>query len=60
MGKLSHSTELLQMVVCPRCHQSLVALPSADVPVSLRCTGCGLQYPIVDGIPILLMDRGKQ
>jgi uncharacterized protein YbaR (Trm112 family) len=30
------------------------------MPVSLRCTGCGNDYPVIDGIPILLTERATQ
>jgi uncharacterized protein len=38
------------MLVCPVCLASLRA--EAD---RLACTGCGRVYPIVDGIPVLIM-----
>lgn len=48
----SLSEELLAIIVCPDCHGSLVAAPDR-----LTCSGCGLVYPIVDGIPVLLVDE---
>ena len=46
--------EDLRWLVCPVCRQSL-ALDTN----SIRCTGCGRRYPIVDGIPVLLADRAS-
>lgn len=48
------SSELLQLIVCPACHGGL-----APEAVSLRCTGCGRKYPIVDGIPVLIAEPAK-
>jgi uncharacterized protein YbaR (Trm112 family) len=45
---------LLRRIVCPDCRASLIAQTEASAPVSLRCTGCGRNYPVIDGIPILL------
>jgi len=41
-----------EVFVCPRCNGGLVA--AADV---LRCAACRLAYPVVDGIPVLLIDE---
>ena len=43
------------LLVCPACRH-----PLAPAPVSLRCTGCGNEYPIVDGIPVLLTERASK
>jgi uncharacterized protein YbaR (Trm112 family) len=54
---------LLAVVVCPACHGALrtehdEAHDEAHDETSLVCTedACGLAYPVVDGIPILLVD----
>lgn len=45
---------LLEILVCPACREPL----AVDEPASLlRCTGCGLAYPVRDGIPLLLEDE---
>jgi len=41
-----------EVFVCSRCKGALVA--AADV---LRCAACRLAYPVVDGIPVLLIDE---
>lgn len=43
--------EILEIVVCPKCREKLTA--SAE---SLTCTTCNVEYPIRNGIPILLID----
>lgn len=45
--------EVLSMIVCPVCHASLVLEDD-----NLRCSGCGLSYPMEDGIPALIAERG--
>ena len=49
--------ELLQILICPDCR--------ADVEYKERrqliiCTGCGLQYPVRDGIPVMLVDEATR
>jgi uncharacterized protein YbaR (Trm112 family) len=39
-----------EVFVCPKCKGGLTA--PADV---LRCAACRLAYPVVDGIPVLLI-----
>ncbi len=46
--------DLLDVLICPDCH--------ADVEYKERrqliiCTGCGLQYPVRDGIPVMLVEE---
>jgi hypothetical protein len=48
-------SRLLEILCCPACHGDLVELPEA-----LRCQGCGLRYPIEDGIPVMLVDQAKK
>jgi uncharacterized protein YbaR (Trm112 family) len=45
----------LDLLACPCCLQPLRLGPEA-----LVCAGCGRIYPILDGIPILLIDRAAQ
>ncbi len=48
---------LLEVLACPRCLS-----PLRETETSLVCTatapdGCGLVYPVRDGIPVLLIDE---
>ncbi|MEO8898353.1 MAG: Trm112 family protein [Candidatus Dormibacter sp.] len=45
-------TTAAELFVCPRCKGGLAA--AAHV---LRCAACRLAYPVVDGIPDLLIDE---
>ena len=46
---------LLDILCCPACHGDLV-----EKAEGLHCQGCGLLYPIEDGIPVMLVDQAKQ
>ncbi|WP_218184640.1 Trm112 family protein [Nigerium massiliense] len=49
---------VLELLVCPRCHQQLTWAYEAS---ELVCTGpaCGLAYPVRGGIPILVEDEAR-
>jgi uncharacterized protein len=46
--------ELSEILVCPRCKGEIRAM---DDEPCLVCRACRLKYPIVDGIPIMLVDE---
>jgi hypothetical protein len=46
--------KLLELIVCPACHSSL-----SPVGEELHCSGCRLAYPVVDDIPVLLVDEAR-
>lgn len=48
--------ELLEILVCPRCHGPLRVSEEA---ASLDCDACSLRYSVVDGIPVMLIDEAK-
>lgn len=52
------SAELLEILACPNCHATFAYDPERD---ELVCTDpqCALAYPIVDQIPILLIDEAR-
>lgn len=45
---------LLEIIICPACGS-----PVADAGDELECTGCDLAYPVVDGTPLMLVDRAR-
>jgi uncharacterized protein YbaR (Trm112 family)/SAM-dependent methyltransferase len=52
-GDPADSLEQLKgFLVCPMCHAHL-----SWAPDKARCDGCGLAYPIVDRIPVLIADQ---
>jgi uncharacterized protein YbaR (Trm112 family) len=47
--------DLLAVLACPDTDRAPLR-PDAG-GASLTCTGCGRTYDVVDGIPVLLLDR---
>ncbi len=45
----------LDLLACPACLEPFRLAPEAVV-----CTACGREYPLLDGIPILLIDRASR
>jgi uncharacterized protein YbaR (Trm112 family) len=45
--------QLLEILACP----SEDHAPLTPVDDLLVCTACGRRYPVVDGIPVLLLDE---
>lgn len=50
------SQELLDILACPKCKQPVHLNGSAT---GLTCEPCGLEYPIVDDIPVMLLEEAK-
>jgi len=48
-------SQLLQLLACPS--DDHAPLREAEDGQSLVCTHCGSQFPIHDGIPVLLLDE---
>jgi hypothetical protein len=51
--------QLLEILACPSPDHAPLrpgtpADPGAD---ALTCTSCGRQFPVVDGVPVLLLDE---
>ena len=46
---------LLEIIVCPACRADLEV-----VGEELVCQGCGLAYPVRDGISVLLVDEARK
>jgi uncharacterized protein YbaR (Trm112 family) len=51
--------ELLEILACPHCHAAL-AVDHERVELVCVASDCGLAYPIVDGIPVLLVDEARR
>ena len=50
------SKELLQVLACPKCKQRVELSPDGRW---LSCEADRLRYPIVDGIPVMLIEEAK-
>ena len=53
-GPLGLDSWLLEILACPACRAPVRVDEAAS---TLVCTGCGLAYPVRDGIPVLLVDE---
>lgn len=53
---MSLPSELLDILVCPKCKGDLEYRPE---PEALICRACQLVYAVEDGIPIMLIDEAK-
>jgi uncharacterized protein len=49
--------ELLDILVCPACKEPVKLTEKRD---GLRCSACHRVYPIVDDIPVMLVDKARQ
>ena len=47
--------ELLDILACPECHR-----PVRPEGEELVCVGCGLRYPVRDGIPVMLPEEARR
>ena len=50
---------LRELIVCPSCRAALED-GTHESGEELVCTGCGLAYPVRDGIPVLLVDEARR
>lgn len=49
--------ELRQLLVCPADHGELV---DDEAAARLECSVCHRRYPVVDGIPVMLVDEAER
>lgn len=69
---MSLDPDLLAILACPDCHAGLVEHPArpgagGSPPATggpgedteLVCSGCGLAYPVREGIPVLLVEESR-
>ena len=52
--------QYLQLLRCPHCAQSGGGQLSEASASWLACSDCGAQYPVVDGIPVMLPEEGAK
>ena len=52
--------ELLEILRCPHCVRDERGLLSLHRDAWLICQDCGRKYPIVDEIPVMLIDEGDK
>lgn len=54
------SQELLEILRCPACVREKDGLLTLTRNTWLVCQDCGRKYPIVDDIPVMLIDEGDK
>ena len=54
------SHELLEILRCPACVREKDGLLTLTRDTWLVCQDCGRKYPIVDDIPVMLIDEGDK
>ncbi|MGC1375974.1 MAG: Trm112 family protein [Anaerolineales bacterium] len=54
------SQELLEILRCPVCVHQKKGLLQLSRDAWLVCQDCGRKYPIVDDIPVMLIDEGDK
>jgi uncharacterized protein YbaR (Trm112 family) len=54
--------QLLEILACPSDDHAPLRPGTPDDPEAdvLTCTECGRQYPVTDGIPVLLLDEATE
>jgi uncharacterized protein len=52
--------ELLEILRCPSCVREKGGLLKLYKDAWLVCEDCGRKYPIVDDIPVMLIDEGDK
>jgi uncharacterized protein len=54
------SKELLEILRCPACVREKNGLLALHMDTWLVCQDCSRKYPIVDDIPVMLIDEGDK
>lgn len=54
------SKELLEILRCPNCVREKNGLLTLHKDAWLVCNECGRKYPILDDIPVMLVDEGDK
>ena len=64
--ELKFDASIVSDLACPACHGDLQLYIKADSPSEkltnadrLLCGACGRAYPIIDGIPVLIVERAE-
>jgi uncharacterized protein YbaR (Trm112 family) len=49
--------DLLALLACPRCKGEITPMDDGSC---LVCRACRLKYPVVDGIPLMLIEEAEK
>ncbi len=50
-------SKLIELLVCPDCHGEIEYKDRRNLII---CTACGLQYPVRDNIPVMLVEEATR
>lgn len=50
-------SKMLEILACPSCKEDLEFDEESS---ELICQGCGLIYPVIDGIPVMIIDEDRK
>jgi uncharacterized protein YbaR (Trm112 family) len=50
----SHITEYMELLACPACKKELQTVKNCQY---LQCINCDLLFPVIENIPVLLLDE---
>ena len=50
---------IVSQLACPACYGDLRHEAANPGGAHLVCTACGRAYPIIDGIPVLIVERAE-
>ncbi len=56
---MSLDPHLRSIIVCPQCRGALTDSTSTAGQLELVCASCALAYPVIDEIPVLLLDEAR-
>jgi uncharacterized protein YbaR (Trm112 family) len=59
-GENMVSTELLEILRCPNCVREKQGILVLHKDSWLVCQDCSRKYPIIDDIPVMLIDEGDK
>jgi uncharacterized protein YbaR (Trm112 family) len=60
IGEAMVSAELLEILRCPHCVREKDGLLQLHKDVWLVCQDCSRKYPILDDIPVMLIEEGDK
>jgi uncharacterized protein len=60
IGEMMISKELLEILRCPNCVREKSGMLTLHKDAWLICQDCGRKYPIMDDIPVMLIDEGDK
>jgi len=54
-----NTEQLLELLVCPKCHAQLRAVGPSEAPTGFGCEACQLLFATEDGLPNMLISHAQ-